>query len=133
MLSDFRFVFLEVELLHDGHPLSQVGQSLPLVLAELLLFLLRVPDLLLQLGGLVVVPLLRLLLLVDLLDLLQGSLRLKFLRRLDLAAPQQDLLSADPQPEVPVLRKGQIGQNNEKAYQIRSTFSSQCGLNTDQY
>ena len=31
------------------------------------------------------------------------------------------------------LRIGQIGQNNEKAYQMRSKFCSQCGPNADQY
>ena len=41
------------------------------------------------------------------------------------------LRSADA--DRPVLRKGQNGQNNEKAYQIDRTFSSQCGPNTDQY
>ena len=32
-----------------------------------------------------------------------------------------------------VLRKGQLGQNNENVYHLQTTFSGQCGLNAYQY
>ena len=58
-------------------------------------------------------------------------------KKINTAAVHYDTNNSSPDVNTEyiqsVLRKGQIGQNNEKAYQMRSKFCSQCGPNADQY